>query len=177
MRCRRVRDLMLARLDAPIDLNAGQALEQHLVDCDTCRLEWQRVQALEGLFRSAAVRPAPSHLKAQIMRRIDRRDQARRAVVGAIALSLGAGALTALMLIPLVSGLFGSFGAAPALLAGAGETVAQLLVLFTGVTRILVALLDRFALPLGALALSSVFAALVLNGLWIVTLRRLQVAR
>lgn len=177
MRCRRARDLMLARLDGPIDPKADGALEQHLVDCDVCRLEWQRVRAVENLFRSAVVRPAPSHLKAQIMHRIDRRDQARHAVVGGIVLGLGAAVLAGLTLIPLGLGLSGSLGAAPALLAGAGETMTQLLLVFTGITRVFVALLDQFALPLGALALGSVFAALILNGLWIATLRRLRVAR
>ena len=177
MRCRQARDLMVARLDAQIDPNADRSLEQHMVDCETCRLEWQRLYALDGLFRSAAVHPAPVHLRAQVMHRLERRDQARRAVVAGVTLSLGAAALAALALIPIGLGLFGSLGAAPALLAGAGETVAQLLALFVGITRILAALLDRFALPLAALAVGSVFAALVLNGLWIATLRRLRVAR
>ena len=92
-------------------------------------------------------------------------------------LGLGAAVLAGLTLIPLGLGLSGSLGAAPALLAGAGETMTQLLLVFTGITRVFVALLDQFALPLGALALGSVFAALILNGLWIATLRRLRVAR
>jgi len=176
MRCRRARDLMMARLDVPMDPKEDGALEQHLIDCGVCRLEWQRVRAVDNLFSSAAVRQAPSHLRPQVMRRIDRREQARRAVVGGIALVMGAATLAALILMPIGLGLFASLGAAPALLAGAGQTLAQLFVLFTGVTRVLLTLLDQFALPLGALALCSVFAALILNGLWIVTLRRLRVA-
>jgi anti-sigma factor RsiW len=164
-------------VDSQIDPEADRALERHLESCDACRLEWQKMRALDNLFRSATVRPAPPHVRARVVHRIERRGQARRAVVGGITLALGTSALAVLMIIPIVWSLFGSLGAAPALLAGAGETVAQLLILFTGVTRVLVALLDRFALPFAALALGSLFAALVLNGLWIATLRRLRVAR
>lgn len=177
MRCRQARDLMMVCLDTQADPNRDRSLEQHIVDCETCRLEWQKLRALDELFKSAAVRPAPQHLSVRVMQRIERRHQARRAVAAGVTLALGAAALAALTLIPIGLGLFGSLGAAPALLAGAGETIAQLLVLFAGITRVLVALLDQFALPLAALAVGSVLAALVLNGLWIASLRRLHAAR
>lgn len=177
MRCRRARHLMAARLDGHLDHKGVAELEDHLATCSTCHVEWQGMNALDQLFRSAPTKPAPCHLQAQIMARIDRREQARRAVVGGLALALGATAVALLTLAPLAVGLLESLGIAPTLLIGGVGTAAQCLALLDALSRTLLVLLDQLAVLIAVLGFGSLVMALALNGLWILTVRRLRVAR
>jgi hypothetical protein len=111
------------------------------------------------------------------MARINRREQARRAIGGSLALTLGAATLAVLTLLPLALGLLKSWGIAPALFVGGVETITQLLVLVDAMSRMLIVLLDQFARPLLILGLSSLAIALGLNTLWIATMRRLSIVR
>lgn len=176
MHCERAAKMMSARLDGTLDRVEVARLEDHLVTCSACRVEWQKMQALDGLFRSVPMRRAPLVLRAQVMARIDRREQARRAIVGGLTLALGTATLTLLLLAPFALGLLNNLGIAPALLVGGVGTFTQLLVLVDAAGRLLFVLLDRFAQPLAALSLSSLLVALALNGLWIRTVRKLSVA-
>jgi anti-sigma factor RsiW len=176
MHCEQADKMMSARLDGTLDRADVAHLEEHLATCSACRVEWQRMQALDGLFRSVPMRQAPLGLRAQVMTRIDRREQARRAIIGGLALALGTTTLAVLMLTPFALGLLNNLGVAPALLVGGAQTVAQLLVLVDALGRLMFALLDRFAQPLAILSLGSLLVALALNGLWIRTVRKLGVA-
>jgi hypothetical protein len=131
---------------------------------------------VDQLFKSAPMVSAPVYLRGQIMARIDRREQARRAIVGSLALALGAIALTLLTLIPVALGLVENLGGAPALLIGGAQTAGQLVVVIDGLSRMLLVLLNQFVTPLALLGLVSIAAALTLNGLWIAAVRRLLVA-
>jgi hypothetical protein len=111
------------------------------------------------------------------MARIHRREQARRAIVGGLTLALGATVVALLTLVPIALGLLGNLGVAPALLIGGVETVTQLLTLVDGLGRVLLVLLDQFAVPLAVLASGSLLLAAALNGLWIGTMRKLRAAR
>lgn len=177
MRCRQARDLMAARLDDDLVHEKLVELEEHLVTCSACQAEWQSLCAVDQLLRSAPSRLAPIHLHAQIMARIDRREEARRAVVGGLALALGATAVALLTLIPTALRLLENLGVAPTLLIGGVGTVAQLLTLVDALSRTALVLLDQFSMPLMVLGLGSLVAALALNGLWIATMRKLSTAR
>jgi hypothetical protein len=94
-----------------------------------------------------------------------------------LALALGATAVALLVFVPVALEVLKNVGIAPALLVGGMETVTQLLVLLNALSRTLFVLLDQFAGPLAILSLGSLLTALALNGLWILTMRRLRVAR
>ena len=175
MRCREARDLMMERLDARLDAEGMEALEEHMYVCGACRAEWQSVSTVDQLFRSVSITPAPPHLRAQTMMRIERRDQARRAVFGGVTLAIGATALALLTLVPLTLVLVGNLGAVPALLVGGGETLTQLMSMLDALARVLFVLLDQIATSLAVLSLITLFVAAVLNGFWIAAIRRLSV--
>ncbi|MGD2176424.1 MAG: anti-sigma factor [Anaerolineae bacterium] len=176
MRCEQAGEMMSARLDGTLGRTEVARLEDHLAMCSACRVEWQRVRALDRLLRSVPMHQAPLGLRAQVMTRIDRREQARRAIIGGLTLVLGTATLALLLLAPFALGLLSNLGIAPTLLVGGLETVTQLLVLVDALGRMLFVLLDQFALPLAVLSLCSLVVALALNGLWIRTVRRLSVA-
>lgn len=177
MRCRRARHLIAARLDGHLARAEITELEEHLATCSTCRAEWQRMNGLDKLFRSASMMPAPAHLPAQVMARIDRREQARRAIVGSLALALGATAVTLLTLAPVALRLLENLGIAPALLIGGVGTATQVVGLIEALSRTLLILLGQFAIPLAVVATGSLTMALALNGLWIATVRKLRLTR
>jgi anti-sigma factor RsiW len=168
--------MMSARLDGTLDRTGIARLEGHLETCSACQVDWQKVQALDQLFRSVPMRQAPLGLPARVMARIERRDQARRAIVGGLTLVLGTATLALLLLAPFALDLVNNLGVAPALLVGGLETLTQFLVLADALGRLLFVLMDQFALPLAVLSLGSLAVALALNGLWIRTVRRLSVA-
>ena len=144
MRCKRASKLMAARLDGHLDRPRITELEEHLMTCSVCQAEWQRVSALDQLFRSTPMMTAPPYLHARVRARINRREEARRAIVGGLALALGAMVLAMLTLVPIALGVLGNLGVAQALLVGGVETVTQLLGLVDALSRVLFVLLDQF---------------------------------
>lgn len=177
MRCEQARRLMSARLDQHLDRTELSRLRDHMASCGACRAEWQKMEALDHLFRSAPVWDAPPYLHVRVMSRIERREQARRAIFGGVALVIGAATLALLVLMPFALGLLDNLGIGPALVAGGLETITQLLVLFEVLSRTLLILLNQFAVPLAILGAVSLLMALMLNGLWLVTIRKLRVVR
>lgn len=177
MRCKQASFLIAAHLDGQLDQAKVAELEEHLSACSSCRSEWQRADALDQLFRSAPSQSAPANLRARVMARIDRREQARRAIVGGLALALGSTAVVLLALVPVGLSLLGNLGIGPALLVGGVGTITQLLALANSLARTLIVLLDQLSRPLLFLGLGSLILALMLNGLWIATVRRLRTAR
>jgi predicted anti-sigma-YlaC factor YlaD len=169
--------MMSARLDGHLDRADMSRLRDHVTSCDACRVEWQKMKALDQLFRSAPMWDAPPYLHIRVTSRIERRERARRAIVGGVALAIGAATLALLVLVPFALGLLDNLGIGPALVMGGLETITQLLVLFDALSRTLVILLDQFAVPLAVLGAGSCLMALLLNGLWIVTIRKLRIVR
>lgn len=177
MRCEEARRMISARLDSCLDPSERLRLEHHLASCTACRVEWERMEALDQLFRSAAMEEAPSRLHIRVTSRIQRREQARRAVIGGFTLMAGAATLALLLVLPLALGLLGNLGIGPALIRGGLETFTQLLALFDALSRTFFVLLDQFALPLAILSAGCLLIAAVLNGIWIVLVRKLYGAR
>jgi len=176
MFCEQAGEMMSARLDGRLDSTEIAFLEDHLVACSACQAEWHSLQALDRVLASAPTVRAPAHLRVQVMARLSRREQARRAIIGGTALALGTVALALLAVAPVLLGLFDATGIAPALVSGGPETIVQLLALLGAVSRTLLVLANKFAVPLAFLGLCSLVTALALNGLWVGTVRRLHAA-
>lgn len=176
MFCEQAGEMMSARLDGRLDSTEIALLENHLVACSACQAEWHSLQALDRMLASAPTAHAPARLRVQVMARLSRREQARRAIIGGTALALGTVALALLALAPVLLGLFDATGIAPALVSGGPETIVQLLALLGAASRTLLVLADKFAVPFAFLGLFSLVTALALNGLWVGTVRRLHAA-
>jgi hypothetical protein len=140
-------------------------------------VEWQKMEALDQLFLSVPMQDAPPHLYVRVTSRIERREQARRAIVGGMALAVGTATLALMVVVPFALGLLDNLGIGPALLMGGLETITQLVLLFDVLSRTLLILLDQFAFHLALLGAGSLLIAVMFNGLWIVTIRKLRVAR
>jgi anti-sigma factor RsiW len=177
MHCKHADELMSERLDGRLTGTEAAFLEEHLGTCDLCQAEWDAMRRVDALLSAAPMTPAPSHLRAQVMARIDRRARARQALLGGLTLTLGSVALMLLMLAPLMLTFLEATGLAPALVSGGPETVAQLITFLGTIGRALWIVLRNFTLPLAALAFLSLMLTVALNGLWIGALYRLRVSR
>ena len=172
MECKQASELMSLRLDGRLEGSDATSLEAHLSTCYTCQVEWGGLQALDSLLLAAPMVHPPVRMRVQVMARLGRRDQARRAIVGGTALALGTVALALLALAPALLGLMNATGIAPALISGGPETVAQLLFFFRTMGRTLLVLMDRLVIPLVSLGMCSLVIALALNSLWMGAARR-----
>ena len=169
--------MMSERLDGRLDETETRLLEEHMAECRTCQAEWQRLQALDNLLASAPMAQAPVRVRVQVMTRLSRRDQARRAVVGATTLSLGTVALSMIILVPILIGLLNVWGIAPALVSGGPTTLSQLLAAVGATGNALVVVAKAVLVPLAVVSLCGVAVTLALNGLWIGAMRRLRATR
>lgn len=174
MRCKQANEMMSLRLDARLDSAESTALDEHLSGCDACRTQWQRLQALHCILAAAPVVPAPVRVRVNVMARLSRRDQARRAIIGGTALALGSVTLVLIVLSPIILGLLNATGIAPALLSGGPETAMHVLGVWGTLGRTLMTLCQNVAIPLVFLGLCGLTTALVLNGLWIGIVRRMR---
>ncbi|MDY6877653.1 MAG: zf-HC2 domain-containing protein [Chloroflexota bacterium] len=174
MFCEQAGEMMSARLDGHLDSTEIAILENHLVSCSACQAEWHSLQALDRALASAPMMRAPVHLRVQIMARLSRKEQVRRAIIGGTALALGTVALALLALVPIFVGLLDATGFAPALVSGGPETLTQLLALLGAIGRTILILADKFATPIVCLGLFCLMTALALNGLWLGAVRRLR---
>lgn len=175
MDCTHASRMMSARLDGCLESAEIARLEDHLSACGACQAEWQSLQALDNLLSVAPMLRPSARVRVRVMARLSRRDQARRAIIGGTALTLGTVTLALLALAPALFGLLNATGIAPALISGGPETVTQLL-LFTGtIGRTLLIVVEKLALPLVSLIMCGLVFALAVNGIWMGAMRRLRV--
>ena len=177
MQCKQASEMMSMRLDGCLDEKDATLLDEHLVQCQACQTEWQKLQALDHLLSSASMVQSPVRVRVQVMTRLERRDQARRAIIGGTMLTLGTVALTILLVAPVLLGLLNATGIAPVLIYGGPQTLSHLLGTGATLGRTAIGLLGELVIPLAFLALCGVASTLVLNGLWIGALRRLRSSR
>jgi predicted anti-sigma-YlaC factor YlaD len=177
MQCKQASEMMSLRLDACLGRTESALLDAHLAECAACQAEWQSLQAIDSLLASAATLEAPVRMRVQVMTRLERRDKARRAIIGGTALTLGTVALVLLLMAPALLGLFEAVGIAPALIRGGPTTLLHLLGAGETLGRTYIGLIGSLIIPLAILGLCGVTAALALNGLWIGALRRLRASR
>lgn len=175
MNCKQASKMMSMRLDDRLDSTEIALLEEHLTGCSACQIEWHSLQALDSLLFSASMMQPPVRMRVQVMTRLNRREQARRAIIGGTTLTLGTVALALLALAPAILGLLNATGIAPALIAGGPETVVQLMTFISTIGRALLVLIKGFALPLTSIGMCSLVTALALNSLWMGAVRRLRV--
>ena len=169
--------MMSERLDGRLDEQQAARLDEHLETCEECQIEWENLQALDQLLRSVPMAEAPVRVRVQVMARLSRRDQARRAIAGGTTLTLGAVALVLLGLAPVLLGLLGTTGILPALANGGPVTAIQFFSFVESVGQALLVVVEALALPLLGLALAGLLLAVVLNGLWIGAARRVRGSR
>ncbi len=177
MRCKQAGQMMSERLDDRLDSADSALLDEHIAACGACQAEWRSLQALDTLFSSAPMAQPPLRVRVQVMTRLARRDQARRAVAGGATLMLGTVSLALLALAPIFLGFLDATGILPTLISGGPPTVVQLLAFLGSAGRVLLALTKTAAVPLAFLSLCGLTMTLVLNGLWIGALRRVRATR
>ncbi len=175
MNCKQASKMMSMRLDDRLDSTEIALLEEHLTGCSACQTEWHSLQALDSLLFSAPMVQPSVRMRVQVMTRLNRREQARRAIIGGTTLTLGTVALALLALAPAILGLLNATGIAPALIAGGPETFVQLMTFISTIGRALLVLIEKFALPLTSIGMCSLVTALALNSLWVGTMRRLRI--
>ncbi len=174
MDCKQATEMMVARLDGHLDDGSTVLLEAHIGACCSCQAEWRSLQRLDDLLTTAPMVRSPVRLRVQVMTRLQRREQARRAIVGSTTLALGTITLMLLLLAPVLLDLLRMVGIAPTLLSAGPETVVQLLALMRTMGRALLVLLETFVTPLAALSLCSLALALALSRLWTGAVSRLR---
>ena len=177
MQCKQASEMMSMRLDGCIDEKDSALLDEHLAQCQACQTEWQKLQALDRLLSAAPMVQAPVRVRVQVMTRLERRDQARRAIIGGTMLALGTVALSLLLIAPVLFGLLNATGIAPVLIYGGPQALSHLLAIGETLGGTFIGLIGQLAVPLIILALCGLVSTLVLNGLWIGAMRRLRASR
>jgi predicted anti-sigma-YlaC factor YlaD len=169
--------MMSLRLDGRLDEKDSALLDKHLAGCQACQTQWQKLQALDGLLSTAPMVQSPVRVRVQVMARLERRDKARRAIIGGTTLALGSVALAILLMAPALIGLLEVTGVAPALIRGGPTTLLHLLGAGETLGRTYIGLIGSLAIPLAVLGVCGVASALALNGLWFGAMRRLRASR
>jgi predicted anti-sigma-YlaC factor YlaD len=177
MQCKQASEMMSMRLDGRLGSKEAALLDAHLAECKVCQAEWQSLQALDSLLASTAAIEAPVRVRVQVMTRLERRDKARRAIIGGTMLTLGTVALALLLMAPALLGLLQATGIAPALIRGGPTTLLHLLGAGETLGRTYIGLIGSLIIPLVILGLCGITSALALNGLWIGALHRLRGSR
>jgi len=172
MNCKQANKMLSMRLDDRLDSEEVVRLENHLAGCSACQAEWHSLQMLDSLLSSVPMVQPPVRMRVQVMARLNRRDQARRAIIGGTMLTLGTVALALLMLAPAILTLLNATSIAPALISGGPETAVQLTTFIGAMGRTLWMLAEQFVLPLVSLGMCSLVIALALNNLWMRAVRR-----
>ncbi|MCP4543612.1 MAG: zf-HC2 domain-containing protein [Chloroflexi bacterium] len=175
MNCKQASKMMSMRLDERLDSTENALLDTHMNGCSACQTEWHGLQSLDSLLFSASMMQPPVRVRVQVMTRLNRREQARRAIIGGTTLTLGTVALALLALAPVILGLLNATGIAPALIAGGPETVAQLVTFLSTIGRALLVLMKKFAFPLTSIGMCCLMSALALNSWWVSAVRRSRI--
>ncbi len=174
MRCTQASEMMSLRLDGRLSNGEIASLDEHLVGCDTCQAEWRSLHRLHCTLDAAPMIQAPVRIRVNVMARLSRQDRARRAIVGGTTLVLGTATLALLVLLPALLGLLNTTSIVPAMFSGGPETAAHILGVWETLGRTLMVLCRNAIVPLALLGLCGLMMVLVLNGLWIALVRRIQ---
>lgn len=175
IRCKQAGQMMSERLDDALDEAEASLLARHVSACETCRAEWEKLQALDQLFRAAPMVEPPVRLRVHVMARLERRHKARQTILGFTTLSLGTVTLALLLIAPLLLGLLNATGLAPALFQAGPLIIRQTLTFASAMGRACLVVLESLAIPLAVILSLGLVVAATLNGLWIGALRRMQV--
>ena len=123
MRCEQVGEMMSARLDDRLTSAAGDALEDHLAACSSCRGERDALWSVDQFLAAAPMVAAPADLRIRVLARVERRQRARQALVGGATLAMGTAVLALLTLAPVLLGLTNASSILPMWEGGGREAV------------------------------------------------------
>ncbi|HDQ71206.1 MAG TPA: zf-HC2 domain-containing protein [Chloroflexi bacterium] len=177
IQCKQAYEMMCERQDDVLDEAMAPLLDQHLRVCENCRAEWHRLQVLDQLFKAAPMLEPPVRIRVQVMARLERQQKVRQTVIGFTTLSLGTVTLALLIVAPLLLGLLNVTGIVPLVVQAGPAIVSQMLSFTATMARAFLVILESLAIPLAVAMVLGLAIAVTLNGLWIGTLRRLQVTR
>ena len=160
--------LMSLALDGMLAVDEDQRLRHHLSTCYACKLEWEGMQMVAGLFEQDGLVGPPLGFAIRVDRKLEEKTRQRRRVFGGLAvlassLSLAAVTVGVLIVIILAWQWIGSF---PSLSQGTGivsQSVGGLGLLGKGVSLFLKDYLVRYGPPVMIL-LAIGLASLV--GVW-----------
>lgn len=147
-----IHEMMQAQLDGELATDNAARLQAHLRDCPLCRAEWERMQALDDLLCAAPMAQPPLRLRVMVMTRLERREHARQAAFGWIALSLATVALTMLALAPFLLDWLYRSGIAPAVIAGGPTTILQVLACVRSIGQAFLVIAAQFLAPAALLS-------------------------
>ena len=170
-------DWMNAMLDGAIAPADRRALEAHLATCASCQATWASLSSVQRLFKAAPMAAPRPGFNGRFQARLAQRRQRPPAIWGALALGLGAVAISALV-VPLGLGvIFSTVRVAQqpatslALLASV-SAVAVFLSTFVEALFIAASALAGVLLP-NPLSWACALLALGLTGVWLYVMRRI----
>jgi predicted anti-sigma-YlaC factor YlaD len=166
--------LMSLELDGLLDDRDRPCLEQHLMACATCRLEWEAMQQISALFTASPQVGPPLGFATRVERRLGEKNKQRRQVFRGLALLTSSLSLAGVTLIALV--VFGLgiaawrwFDSAPAAqqdTQAVSQMVSGMSLLGRGASLFLSDLLLHYGAPL-ILLLGVGLAVLVMAWVWL----------
>jgi anti-sigma factor RsiW len=170
-------DWMNAVLDGAIAPADRRALEEHLATCANCQATWASLSSVHRLFKAAPLAAPRPGFNGRFQARLAERRARPRAVWGALALGLGAVAVSALV-VPLgLSAIFSTVRVAQqpatslALLASASAVYVFLSTLadalFIAASALAAALLPN------PLSWAATVLALALTGVWLYVMHKI----
>ena len=170
-------DWMNAVLDGAIAPADRRALEAHLATCASCQAAWASLSGVQRVFKAAPLAAPRPGFNGRFQARLAQRRARPPAIWGALALGLGAVAVSALV-VPLGLGMiFSTVRAAQqpatslALLASASAVLAFLSTLLDAL-YIAASALAAALLP-NPLSWAAAVLALALTGVWLYVMRKL----
>jgi len=163
--------LMSLELDGRLDGDDRQRLEQHLVTCPACRVEWQAMQQVSALFAASPMVGPPLGFAVRLDRRLAEKKKQRRQLFGGLALltgSLSLAGVTVAVVALIVLGVIAwqSFDSSPAVQQGtelASQVASGVGLVGKGASFFLGDLLLRYGAPLVLLLLAGL---VLLVALW-----------
>lgn len=163
--------LMSLELDGRLDGDDRQRLEQHLVTCPACRVEWQAMQQVSALFAASPMVGPPLGFAVRLERRLAEKKKQRRQLFGGLALltgSLSLAGVTVAVVVLIVLGVIAwqSFDSSPAMQQGtelASQVASGVGLVGKGASFFLGDLLLRYGAPLVLLLLAGL---VLLVALW-----------
>lgn len=174
MKHRGMVERMMQALDGALDPAAQSSLEEHLIHCADCQMEWEQLQAVEQLFGSAPMARPQTGFTERVLAHLDPRRRIRRTVLGGLALAGGWVAALVLALIPApwaasyLAASFPPFSNALNLLTMRLADAAGVLLKSVALT------IEALARPLVPVAVCGLILAFSANLLWLSLIRRLQ---
>jgi anti-sigma factor RsiW len=176
MGCEGVPEWMAQALDGDLGPKERESLENHLARCERCRVEWERLQAVERLLQGTVMARPSAGFAGRVMAHLDRRRRLGRAFLGGLALAAGTAVVVSLTLAPALWTLPGLTNELLALSCAGDVLIGRLADAAGTMLNSLRLSAEALALPVVSLLLCGLILALVANLMWLSLIRRLRPA-